>query len=94
MLEGTRSKNVNIAEFSVEQLVNLVKNADHKFFEDPISGSLISAMCEIIEGKKSRMVKNAVPVLQEVKSHIGAEKLTQRAIESFASEESKEDEVS
>lgn len=51
-------------------------------------------MCEIIEGKKSRMVKNAVPVLQEVKSHIGADQLTQRAIQSFTSEEFKDDEVS
>ena len=93
ILEGTRSKNVNTAEFAVEQLVNLVKNANPAFYEDPVANSLISAMCAIIEGKKPRMVKNAVPVLQEVKSHIGEDRLTQRAIESFTAEESKEDEV-
>jgi hypothetical protein len=40
-------------------------------------------MCEIIEGKKSRMVKNAVPVLQGVKKHLGNDELVQRAMQSF-----------
>lgn len=58
----------------------LVKCADSSFFENAKTDSLISAMCLIVEGKKSRMVKNAVPVIQEVKAHIGSEALFKKAV--------------
>jgi len=54
----------------------LVKNAETSFFQDEKTDSLIFTMCDVIEGKKSRMVKSATPVLLEFKTHIGYETLT------------------
>ncbi len=65
--ESTGSKSLPLAEFSLQTINVLVKNADASFFTNPDSDSLIVAMCDVIEGKKSRMVKNATPVLLEFK---------------------------
>lgn len=67
LLEGTRSKALALAEFSLQSLSILVRCSDKSFFNDPSSDCLILTMCDIIEGKKSRMVKNATPVLLEFK---------------------------
>lgn len=83
LIEVCHSKNLTLAELSVTQLALLVKCADKAFFKDPQADSLISAMCLVLEGKKTRMVKNAVPVMQEFKAHIGKEALFARALAIF-----------
>jgi hypothetical protein len=84
LIEGSKSKSLVLAEFSVAQLAVLVKYADSDFFlaADP----LINAMCFLIEGKKTRMVKNAVPVLQEIRHHLGKEGLYEKTHLIFSSE--------
>lgn len=84
LIEGSKSKSLVLAEFSVTQLALLVKCADSHFFQN--SDPLINAMCFLIEGKKTRMVKNAVPVLQEIRSHLGKEGLYEKAVLIFSSE--------
>lgn len=71
LAEGANSKSLALAEFSLQTISVLVKYADASFFTDPTADSLIIAMCDVIEGKKSRMVKSATPVLLEFKTHIG-----------------------
>jgi len=71
LAEGSNSKSLALAEFSLQTISVLVKNADSSFFSDPAADSLILTMCDVIEGKKSRMVKSATPVLLEFKNHIG-----------------------
>ena len=74
--EGSASKSLALAEFSLQTISVLVRNADSSFFKDQAADSLILAMCDVIEGKKSRMVKSATPVLLEFKTQIGLEALT------------------
>lgn len=75
-LESTASKSLVLAEFSLQTIGVLVRNADTNFFTNPTSDILILTMCDVIEGKKTRMVKSATPVLLEFKSQLGQETLT------------------
>jgi len=52
-------------------------NADDQFFQS--NDVLLSAMCDVIEGKMARMTKHAVPVILEFKAHLGEKTLTERA---------------
>ena len=68
LAEAINSKALALAEFSLQTISVLVKNAHPSFFTDPSSEKLILTMCDVIEGKKSRMVKSATPVLLEFKT--------------------------
>jgi hypothetical protein len=43
-------------------------------------------MCLVIEGKKTRMVKNAVPVMQTIKTHLGRDELFKKCAEVLGKE--------
>lgn len=84
LIEGSSSKSLVLAEYSVSQLVLFVSCTSPDFFKS--CDSLINAMCLIIEGKKTRMVKKAVPVLLEIRTHLGKEGLFDRAVVVLSSE--------
>lgn len=43
-------------------------------------------MCLVIEGKKTRMVKNAVPVMQTIKTYLGRDELFKKCVEVLGKE--------
>ena len=43
-------------------------------------------MCLVIEGKKTRMVKNAVPVMQTIKTNLGRDELFKKCVEVLGKE--------
>lgn len=61
LAEQCKSKNLNLAEYANEALKTLSANADDQFFQ--ANDVLLSAMCDVVEGKMARMTKHAVPVI-------------------------------
>eukprot|EP00347_Sterkiella_histriomuscorum_P000732 403374718 len=77
LIEGCRSKNLVLAEYSVGYLTTLVKNMDSEFF---ISGQhAVSALVQQLyveyDGKRMKMKKQAESIFQELKSKLGIEKI-------------------
>ena len=63
LLGGVESKNISLAEFSISSISVLVQKTDFQFFESKKADNLIEEMLLQMEGKKTRMVKHATPIL-------------------------------
>lgn len=76
LLEVLCSKNLNLSEFAISALSKLVKSADASFFSDSQELiELVGAMVKVLESKKPRMVKYANPILLDVQTRVGKDKL-------------------
>jgi len=81
LVEQCKSKNLSLAEFSNEALKGLVQNAHASFFQK--NDVLLSAMCDVIEGKMARMTKHAIPVVLKFKEQLGEKELSDRVYQAL-----------
>jgi hypothetical protein len=92
LLESVTSKNLNLSEFAITTLSSaVVASAGREFFDEPPIDNLIYEMCVVMEGKKPRMVKHAVPILTACKEALTRSTLFDKCVQmlSAASQENK-----
>jgi hypothetical protein len=89
LLEAVQSKCLPLAEFAITTLNStVIASAERSFFEEPPIDNLILVMCEVIEGKKPRMVKHAGPVLMACKDQLTREVLFQKCVQVLSNDQS------
>lgn len=61
LVDAVNAKNLDLSEFAASALQALTKSADPAFFDVQFDAGLqiVGALCTVIEGKKTRMVKFA-----------------------------------
>jgi hypothetical protein len=85
LVEAVNAKNLDLSEFAASAMQALTKAADPQFFDVQFDAGLhiIGALCSVIEGKKTRMIKYAQPALLQIKQTVGEDKLEGMILEVF-----------
>jgi hypothetical protein len=92
LLESVISKNLSLSEFAITTLNSaVVSSVASSFFEEPPIDNLVYEMCVVMEGKKPRMVKHAVPILNACKEALTRSTLFDKCVQVLSSHETEEE---